>query len=102
LTEADVPIGTPGPSALILLIITALALAAVAYVSRQAPFGTTALVLAATVAGFFPWIWMTGSALPAAMVCPAAAGLFALAWGIADGTTAALPGVGLAALALFA
>jgi hypothetical protein len=100
--QAEVPVGQPGPGALILLIMTALALAAVGYVSRQASFGTTGIVLAATAAGFFPWIWMTGSNLPAAMLCPAAAGLFALAWGIADGTTAALPGVGLAALALFA
>lgn len=102
MVEVEVPVGTPGPTALILLIVTAFALAAVGYVSRQPSFGTTGMVLALTVAGFFPWVWMTGSTLPAAMLCPAAAGLFALAWGIADGTTAALAGVGLAVLALFA
>jgi hypothetical protein len=82
--------------------MTALALAAVALVNGQPSFGLTGLVLATTVAGFFPWTWVTRAALPAALLCPAAAALFALAWGIVDGSPASLPAVGLAALALFA
>jgi hypothetical protein len=102
MTRAEVPLGTPSPAALVLLVFTALALAGVAMVAGQPSFGITGLVLAAAVAGFFPWAWITGTGLPAAMLCPAAAGLFALAWGIVDGSSATLPGVGLAALTLFA
>lgn len=102
MTRAATPFGTPGPSVLMMLMMAALALATVAWTDGHEPFAATCLVLAVAIAGFLPWAWVTNGSVPWAVLCPAAAGLFASAWGIVDTSSAALPGVCLAALTLFA
>ncbi|TAL02402.1 MAG: hypothetical protein EPO08_07150 [Rhodospirillaceae bacterium] len=102
LQDADVPTGAPGAAILVLLMMIALTFAAIAAVSTDAALQATGLLLALAIAGYLTWIWITGAPLPAAAVCPAAAGLFALAWALVARDAATIPGLALAGLILFA
>lgn len=102
LSAADIPMGTPAAATLVLLVMLALALAAVAAGFGQDALRATGLVLALAFAAYLPWTWMTGLPLPAAALCPAAAGVLALAWALAERSHATLPGIALASLVLFA
>ena len=102
LRMTDVPMGDPGTATLVLLMMTALACAAMAAVSHDGALRASAVLLALATAGYLPWSLMTGAPLSAAAVCPAAAGLFALAWALLAHDGAAIPGVILASLILFA
>jgi len=102
IATTDVPVGVPGPTTLVILLMTSLALAAVASTSGQTPLVVSGLLLAAAVAGYIPLALVTKAPLSAAMLCPAVAGIFGVAWGIVAGNAAAVPGVALVGLILFA
>jgi len=102
LSEADVPMGTPAAATLVLLVMLALALAAIGAAAGQDALRATGVVLALALAAYLPWTSLTGLSLPAAVLCPGAAGLLALAWALVERSALTLPGVALAALILFA
>ena len=82
--------------------MTAMSLTAVAAVAGDGQLASTGLILAMALGGYLTWIWISGTPLAAAAICPAAAGLFALAWALTGDEPALLPGVTLSALILFA
>jgi hypothetical protein len=102
LAGSDVASGTPAAAAIILLAMLACALATVGAASGMPLLRETGLLAALAMFGFLPWLWTSRAPLPVAMALPAAAALFALAWAIVATAPAALPGVALAALILFA